>query len=103
MKQVVQIRLEAHHPNPDALSKSELQDLLSQINPPCPNCSSQDWSEVEAMYLMFSTTIGAGASGRDGFMRPETAQGMFTSFPALYRHFGNDFLLELFKLERVSK
>ena len=36
---------------------------------------------------MFSTTIGAGTSGRDGFLRPETAQGMFTSFPALYRHF----------------
>ena len=79
--------LESHHPNPDALSKSELQDLLNQVNPPCPNCSSQDWSEVEAQNLMFSTTIGAGASGRDGFMRPETAQGMFTSFPALYRHF----------------
>ncbi len=79
--------LESHHPNPDALGKLELQDLLNQINPPCPNCSSQDWSEVEAQNLMFSTTIGAGASGRDGFMRPETAQGMFTSFPALYRHF----------------
>ena len=36
---------------------------------------------------MFSTTIGAGSSGRPGFMRPETAQGMFTMFPALYRHF----------------
>ena len=72
--------LEAHHPNPDALSKSELQGLLNQVNPPCPNCSSQDWSEVEAQNLMFSTTIGAGASGRDGFMRPETAQGMFINF-----------------------
>ena len=79
--------LEPHHPNPDSLSKSELQQLLNQVNPECPNCSSQDWSDVEAQNLMFSTTIGAGASGRDGFMRPETAQGMFTSFPSLYRHF----------------
>ena len=37
--------------------------------------------------LMFNTTIGAGNSGRSGFLRPETAQGMFTSFPTLYRHF----------------
>ena len=79
--------LEPHHPNPDSLSKSELQQLLNQVNPECPNCSSQDWSDVEAQNLMFSTTIGAGASGRDGFMRPETAQGMFTSFSSLYRHF----------------
>ena len=79
--------LEEFHPNPDALSKSELQDLLIQVNPECPSCSAQEWSEVVAQNLMFSTTIGAGTSGRDGFMRPETAQGMFTSFPSLYRHF----------------
>ena len=79
--------LEEHHPNPDALSKSELQNLLNEFNPPCPSCSSCDWGEIEAQNLMFSTTIGAGSSGRQGFMRPETAQGMFTSFPSLYRHF----------------
>ena len=79
--------LEEFHPNPDALSKSELQDLLVQVNLECPSCSAQEWSDVVAQNLMFSTTIGAGSSGRDGFMRPETAQGMFTSFPSLYRHF----------------
>ena len=36
---------------------------------------------------MFNTTIGAGSSGRQGFLRPETAQGMFTSFNVLFRHF----------------
>lgn len=79
--------LEAFHPNPDALSKSELQSLLDKENPDCPSCGSNDWNSIIAQNLMFSTTIGAGTSGRDGFLRPETAQGMFTSFPALYRHF----------------
>ena len=79
--------LEAHHPNPDALSQSELQSLLTKVNPDCPSCPTPEWSPVVAQNLMFSTTIGAGSSGRSGFMRPETAQGMFTSFPALYRHF----------------
>lgn len=79
--------LEEHHPNPDALSKGELQNLLTTINPQCPSCSKPEWSEIIAQNLMFSTTIGAGSSGRAGFMRPETAQGMFTSFPSLYRHF----------------
>lgn len=79
--------LEDSHPNPDALSKSELQSFLQSINPECPSCGLKDWGEVTAQNLMFATTIGAGTSGRDGFLRPETAQGMFTSFPALYRHF----------------
>ena len=30
--------LEAFHPNPDALSKSELQSLLDKENPDCPSC-----------------------------------------------------------------
>jgi glycyl-tRNA synthetase len=79
--------LEAFHPNPDALSKSELQSLLDKENPDCPSCGSKNWNDIIAQNLMFSTTIGAGTSGRDGFLRPETAQGMFTSFPSLYRHF----------------
>lgn len=79
--------LEGHHPNPDALKRDELQTLLSEVKPTCPACGAQDWSEVSAQNLMFNTTIGAGTSGRAGFLRPETAQGMFTSYNALYRHF----------------
>ena len=79
--------LEGHHPNPDALKRDELQTLLSEVKPICPACGAQDWSNVSAQNLMFNTTIGAGTSGRAGFLRPETAQGMFTSYNALYRHF----------------
>ena len=79
--------LESHHPNPDALKREELAQLLHDIKPPCPACGKTEWSDVSAQNLMFNTTIGAGASGRAGFLRPETAQGMFTSFNSLYRHF----------------
>lgn len=79
--------LEGYHPNPDSLSKSELQELLSKESLPCPSCGENNWSNITAQNLMFNTRIGAGSSGRDGFLRPETAQGMFTSFPVLYRHF----------------
>ena len=79
--------LEPHHPNPDGLKRDELEALLKQTNPPCPACGKANWSEVSAQNLMFNTTIGAGHSGRPGFLRPETAQGMFTSFNSLYRHF----------------
>tara|TARA_B100001094_G_C18162395_1_gene790106 strand:+ start:331 stop:2007 length:1677 start_codon:yes stop_codon:yes gene_type:complete len=79
--------LEAHHPNPDDLNLNELKQLLQSVNPSCPACDSPDWSEVVAQNLMFDTTIGSGKSGRAGFLRPETAQGIITSFPSLYRHF----------------
>ncbi|MDE0869590.1 MAG: glycine--tRNA ligase [Candidatus Poseidoniaceae archaeon] len=78
--------LESFHSNPDSLTKDELQLLLVQSQPPCPACQAVEWSEITAQNLMFNTTIGAGSSGRPGFLRPETAQGMFTSFSALYRH-----------------
>ena len=39
------------------------------------------------MNLMFSTRIGAMNKGRAAYMRPETAQGMFMLYPALFRHF----------------
>ena len=79
--------LEPHHPNPDALSMSALAELLEKIKPKCSTCGASDWTDVTAQNLMFNTTIGAGDSGRQGFLRPETAQGMFTSFNVLYRHF----------------
>ena len=75
------------HPNADALSKDELAKLIADNNPPCPSCGATSWGKIEAQNLMFNTKIGAGTSGRQGFLRPETAQGMFTSFTSIYRHF----------------
>lgn len=81
------VLLEPHHSNPDALNMNELQTLLDEASPACPSCGAVEWTTIEAQNLMFNTTIGAGSSGRQGFLRPETAQGMFTSFNALFRHF----------------
>jgi len=75
------------HPNADALTKSALIDLIKSHNPECPSCGSSSWGPIDAQNLMFNTKIGAGSSGRQAFLRPETAQGMFTSFTSIYRHF----------------
>ncbi|MFA5313539.1 MAG: glycine--tRNA ligase, partial [Methanomassiliicoccales archaeon] len=72
------------HPNPGALSKKELQALLREKNVICPLCKG-DLSEVEEFNLMFKTKIGPG-SGRVGYLRPETAQGIFVNYPNLYRY-----------------
>ena len=79
--------IEEFHPNADALSKSELEQLFEKHKPVCPNCNSLEFGELKSQNLMFNTKIGVGSSARDGFLRPETAQGMFTSFLPLYRHF----------------
>lgn len=75
------------HPNAENLSRDALSDLISKSNPSCPSCGESSWGPIEAQNLMFNTKIGAGTSGRQAFLRPETAQGMFTSFTSIYRHF----------------
>jgi glycyl-tRNA synthetase len=50
----------------------------------CPNCG-EVLKNPYPVNLMFSTTIGIGST-RDAFLRPETAQGIFTNFHLLYRY-----------------
>ncbi|MFL2951825.1 MAG: glycine--tRNA ligase [Candidatus Thalassarchaeaceae archaeon] len=75
------------HENPDTLSSSELDELISKRGVKCPSCDSKDWLGASSMNLMFQTSIGAMGGSRTAYMRPETAQGMFMLYPALYRHF----------------
>ena len=50
----------------------------------CPDCGSK-LSNAHPVNLMFSTEIGIGKT-REAFLRPETAQGIFTGFHLLYRY-----------------
>ncbi len=62
-----------------------VEKALKEGKVKCPNCGSilKDGYPVN---LMFSTKIGIGST-RDAFLRPETAQGIFTDFHLLYRYF----------------
>lgn len=79
--------IDEKHPNPDSLSGVEIDEVISGNDVTCPNCGGNDWSPARPMNLMFPTTIGAMRSGREAYMRPETAQGMFMLYPSLFRHF----------------
>ncbi|MEM3437988.1 MAG: glycine--tRNA ligase [Nitrososphaerales archaeon] len=48
----------------------------------CPECGNNKW-DVGYFLTMFRTTIGP-YSENEGFLRPETAQGMFTEFKRIY-------------------
>ncbi len=61
-----------------------VEDAINNDNVKCPNCSTI-LKDPYPVNLMFSTTIGIG-EGRAAFLRPETAQGIFTNFHLLYRY-----------------
>ncbi len=72
----------------------KLEGLVEEVSDPqkeaekgkvkCPNCG-EVLKNPYPVNLMFSTTIGIGNT-RDAFLRPETAQGIFTNFHLLYRY-----------------
>jgi glycyl-tRNA synthetase len=67
------------------MSKEELHDAL--INKGCPVCGKILGSvEIFDFNLMFTTKIGPGGQ-RNGYLRPETAQGLFVDFPRLLRFY----------------
>ncbi len=57
------------------------EDKLDDPNT-CPSCGATDtFTEARQFNLMFKTQAGPIAdSGADAYLRPETAQGMFTNF-----------------------
>jgi glycyl-tRNA synthetase len=77
--------LTEHVPQPDGLSADEINNSITEFGVKCPACGG-DLSEAYPFNLMFKTSIGPG-SRRVGYLRPETAQGMFINFHMMYRYF----------------
>ena len=61
-----------------------VEEAVKEDKITCPTCGNK-LKDAHPVNLMFSTTIGAG-EGRKAFLRPETAQGIFTNFHLLYRY-----------------
>jgi glycyl-tRNA synthetase len=66
------------------LSPAQLEDLFEKNEVRCPECKGR-LGKVEEFNLMFKTSIGPGSS-RIGYLRPETAQGIFVNYLNLYRY-----------------
>ena len=75
---------EGLHDNPATLGEEELGDLLEEKGVVCPLCKGA-LTEPRRFNLMFKTSVGAGTA-KAGYMRPETAQGMFVNFSQVYRY-----------------
>jgi glycyl-tRNA synthetase len=71
--------------NPSIMKNEDLAAAITSCK--CPVCDEVLGTvEVFNFNLMFSTTIGPG-SQRTGYLRPETAQGMFVDFSRLLRFY----------------
>jgi len=73
----------------ESLPNEEVMDLIAEHGIECPSCGASLAGEpVENFNLMFETNIGPGTSS-PGYLRPETAQGIFVEFPQLSEYARN--------------
>jgi len=73
----------------ETFEPEKVMDLISEHGIKCPSCgASLEGQNVENFNLMFGTNIGPGDSS-PGYLRPETAQGIFVEFPRLKEYARN--------------
>ena len=68
----------------DLIKETNVEDAVKKGKVKCPTCGTI-LKDAHYVNLMFSTKIGIDNT-RDAFLRPETAQGIFTDFYLLYRY-----------------
>jgi glycyl-tRNA synthetase len=71
----------------EGLENEKLTEIISENKIRCPRCGGH-LNKVWSYHLMFQTLIGAKGK-KIGYMRPETAQGIFIPFKRLLRFFRN--------------
>lgn len=71
--------------NAGLLKNEEIDAIVREKGVKCKNCGGP-FGACYRQNLMFKTEIGPG-SGKQGYLRPETAQGIFVDYPYLYRYF----------------
>jgi len=73
--------------NADGMPADRLAEVLADECVECPSCGEAlDDARIKEFNLMFETDIGPG-SARPGYLRPETAQGIFVDFGRLKRYY----------------
>ena len=73
----------------EALGTERVGELIAEHGVVCPSCGTELADmPVNEFNLMFGTNIGPG-SASPGYLRPETAQGIFVEFPRLKEYARN--------------
>ena len=87
--------------NLERYSAEELTKLIKENGIKCPECGGELGS-VERFNLLFKTTIGP-YSKDIGYLRPETAQGMFLNFYKIYEALGRKLPIGIAQIGRVMR
>ena len=70
----------------DAFSQAEMKDFVEEHNIPCPTCGKHNFTDIRQFNLMFKTFQGVTEDAKNTvYLRPETAQGIFTNFVSAQR------------------
>jgi len=73
----------------EALGPDRVGEIIAEYELVCPVCGAGLAGQaIEEFNLMFETNIGPGSSS-PGYLRPETAQGIFVEFPQLAEYARN--------------
>ena len=63
----------------DGVSEKVTTEEFKALNVKCPNCGKTNWSEIKQFNGMFRTSVGVDPDNV-AYLRPETAQGIFTNY-----------------------
>ena len=73
----------------EGLGPERVGEIIAEYELVCPTCGTGLAGQaIEDFNLMFETNIGPGSSS-PGYLRPETAQGIFVEFPQLKEYARN--------------
>ncbi len=85
----------------EGMSETELQRLIQEHGIKCPACGGE-LGQIGRFNLLFRTVIGP-YSNNVGYIRPETAQGMFVSFPRVFELAGRKLPLGIAQIGKVGR
>jgi len=72
-------------------SLESINSNLGTFRPKCPSCGNQDWGELRKFNMMFKTHVGPiDDESSISYLRPETAQGIFTNYKNIIDSFHPD-------------
>ena len=70
----------------DAFTQAEMKDFVEEHAIPCPTCGKHNFTDIRQFNLMFKTFQGVTEDAKNTvYLRPETAQGIFTNFVNVQR------------------
>ena len=72
--------------NADGMSNEELINYINEHKIVCPKCGKLNYTDIRQFNLMFKTFQGVTEDSKNTiYLRPETAQGIFTNFVNVQR------------------